>query len=459
LRLDRAAEALQRLRAVGGDDDVSVRMLIGSAQVRLGEYEVGLRTLRATLADGATDRTTRAEINLRIALACYGERDLDAADAALEAVPVDGGVLHVRALEYRGWVADARAEYDRAVASFVRTLEVLDACPERDRFVEANCVQALSNFAVERFDRRAWSIVAQRRETGDWRGGGLAYLRFLIALRAAAFAYDVEGNALSAAAEARRAEESAPSVAYRVQALCSRAWISRCAGETLAHRDHLQAAVQLFEGIGDWVPAGDENVVPLVLAEELANAGRETDARRMFELYRAQSPTSPMLAITGDRRRDGYERLVEAQILEAEGKLEDAASGYRDAFQIFCPLGYVRRSIVAAVRLIHLSPREEYLWGHIDAVVAGLAKGSWIGPVADQLRRSRHLAELTALQREHLMLVCAGKSTPDIARIRKRSKHTVRNQVATLFATFSVHNRAELVAECARLGILSSEAV
>jgi DNA-binding CsgD family transcriptional regulator len=105
-----------------------------------------------------------------------------------------------------------------------------------------------------------------------------------------------------------------------------------------------------------------------------------------------------------------------------------------------------------------LSPSEEYVWGHIDAVVAGIAKGSWIGPVADQLRRARHVAELTPLQREHLRLVCAGMSTPDIARIRKRSKHTVRNQIASLFETFSVHNRAELVAECARLGILSSQA-
>jgi DNA-binding CsgD family transcriptional regulator len=456
LRLDRAAEALQRLHAIGADDDMAVRTLIGSAQVCLGDTDTGLRTLRAMLADGAADRTVGAEINLWIALGCYGKRDLDGADDALDAVSSDGGVVLARALEYRGWVASARAEYGPAVAFFSAALCALDACAERDSFVEANCVQALSHLAVERFDRVAWSIVTERRATSDWRGGGLAYLRFLIALQAAAFAYDVEGDAFAAAAEASGAVDLAPTTPYRIQALCLRAWISRCAGEEMAHRDHVRSALQLFDRIGSWSPSGDEAIVPLVLAEELSNAGRPDDSRRVFELYRAQSVTSPMRAVTGDKRRDGYERLVEAQLLEAEGKKNDAISAYRDAFHVLCPLGYVRRSIVAAVRLIRLSPREDYVWGHIDTVVAKIAKGSWIGPVADQLRRAREVAALTVLQREHLKFVCAGMTTPDIARVRKRSKHTVRNQIAVLFATFGVHTRAELVVECARLGILSS---
>lgn len=458
LRLDRGGDALQQLRAIGDENDVSVRILTGSSQSRHGDHDAGLRTLRAVLVDTAVDRAARAETNLWIALACYGKRDLDGADAALDAVPADGGMLHARALEYRGWVASARADYDRATAAFSGALRVLDACSERDAFVEANCVQALLTLAVERHDRMTWSIVAARRAAGHWRAAGLDYLRFVIALQASAFAYDVIGNAFTAAAEACRAEQLAPSIAYRVQALCARAWISRCAGEKLAQHDHVRAALQLFDGIGVWSPKGDEAIVSLVLAEELANVRCEKDARRVFDLYRAQAATSPMLAITADRRRDGYERLVEAQILEAEGKLEDAVSGYRDAFQIFCPIGYVRRSIVAAVRLVRLSPNDEYLWGHIDIVVAGIAKGSWIGPAADQLRRMRHVAALSAVQREYLRFICAGMSNPDIARIRKRSKHTVRNQIATLFGAFRVHNRAELVAKCARLGIISSEA-
>jgi DNA-binding CsgD family transcriptional regulator len=458
LRLDRAADALRQLHAIGEENDVSVRMLIAAAQARNGEHDEGLRTLRALLTDPATDHATCAETNLWIALACYGKRDLNEADAALDAVPADGGMVHVRAMEYRGWVASARTDYDRAVASFSGTLQILDACPERDAFVEANCVQAISSFAVERFDRMAWSTVLGRRARSDWSASGLNYLQFLIALRAAAFAYDVEGDAVTAASEACRAEVLAPSIAYRVQALCSRAWISRFAGEKLAQREHVRAALLLFDGIGAWAPEGDECIVALVLAEELGNAGHAKDARRVFDVYRNQAASSPMLAITSDRRRDGYEMLVEAQILEAEGKVEDAVLRYREAFQIFCPLGYVRRSIVAAVRLIQLSPRDEYLWGHIDLVVARLSKGSWIGPVADQLRRARRIAALTAVQREHLPLICAGMSNPDIARLRKRSKHTVRNQIATLFEAFGVHTRAELVVECVRLGLLSSEA-
>jgi DNA-binding CsgD family transcriptional regulator len=53
-----------------------------------------------------------------------------------------------------------------------------------------------------------------------------------------------------------------------------------------------------------------------------------------------------------------------------------------------------------------------------------------------------------------LGLLCDGKSNPEIARICKRSVHTVRNQVAALFEAFGVQSRTELVALCARLGIL-----
>jgi DNA-binding CsgD family transcriptional regulator len=456
LRLGRAGDALEQLRQLDADDEPAIGMLIGAAQTGVGEHAAALWTLRAIVRDRRADQRVLAETQLWIALACYCARDLDAADEALDAVPADGDALHVRSLEYRGWLASARGDYDRAVAAFARALEVLDGCSERDRFVEANCVQALSTFAVERFDRVAWTVVAQRRKTGDWRAEGLAHLRFMTALRVAAFAYDVEGDVRTAAFEARRAEELAPSTAYRVEALCSRAWISRCAGERLAHRDHVETALRVFDGIGTWAPKGDEAIVPLILAEELANAGHQANARRIFAMYRSHLATSPMLAITEDRRRDGYERLVEAQILEAEEKVREAISGYRDAFRIFCPIGYVRRSIVAAVRLIRLSPGEDYLWGHIDAVVARLPKTSWIGPAADQLRRARQLAELTALQREHLRLVCSGMSNLEIARLRKRSKHTVRNNMVALYETFGVRSRAELVAECARLGIVTS---
>ena len=52
------------------------------------------------------------------------------------------------------------------------------------------------------------------------------------------------------------------------------------------------------------------------------------------------------------------------------------------------------------------------------------------------------------------MLICQGKSNPEIARLRNRSLHTVRNLVVRLFEIFEVKSREELAVECVRRGLM-----
>ena len=63
-------------------------------------------------------------------------------------------------------------------------------------------------------------------------------------------------------------------------------------------------------------------------------------------------------------------------------------------------------------------------------------------------------AKLTDVQREVLALICQGKSNPEIARLRNRSLHTVRNLVVRLFEIFEVKSREELAVECVRRGLM-----
>lgn len=270
------------------------------------------------------------------------------------------------------------------------------------------------------------------------------------------YAYDVDGDPVRAAAEARFAESHAPSAAYRVQALCMRASVARHAGESVAQRDHLNAALEVLSQIDPDLLDGDERLVPLIVAEELANVGRAADARKLLCVYEQHSSTSPMLAITHDLRRDGYEKLVLAQVFDAEENVSKALAAYREAFDIFRRVGYVRRSVMAALRIAKIAPEEDYLWGHIDVATAGISDTSWIRASASALRRKAIGARLTAVQREYLRLLCAGKSNPEIARIRNRSVHTVRNQIVPLFEIFGVQSRSELVAECVRSGVLDA---
>jgi DNA-binding CsgD family transcriptional regulator len=57
------------------------------------------------------------------------------------------------------------------------------------------------------------------------------------------------------------------------------------------------------------------------------------------------------------------------------------------------------------------------------------------------------------VQREVLGLICQGKSNPEIARLRKRSLHTIRNLISRLFEVLEVSSREQLAVECVRRGL------
>jgi len=461
LRLGRHADVARGLNALLSHEDLDVRLtvrgLIGVARVRSGDASA-LSLLQAALADAATASIgVRSEMAINVALAYYAQGDYAAADASLDLVAPNTDIVYARALEFRGWTALARGDQERATAWFMKELDTHDRCNERDRYMEVNCTQALAALALERFDWTAWAVVARRRARLEWSASSLQEHRMFVAMRAAVWAYDVEGDPQQAAWEARCAEEWAPSEAFRVQALCCRAAVARKAREPISQRNHVEVAYRLFNGLRRPLGRGDESMVPLVLAEELANAGRAGDAREMLEVFRTRS-ISPVISMSHDPRVAGFERLVEGQVFEAEGSFSEAIAAFREAFEFFSGTGSLRRSLTAAVRLLRLSPDDTYLWQHVDLVVARTAKGSWIVSLADGLRRAHAARRLTAVQRAYLRLLCDGKSNPEIARLRMRSVNTVRNQVATLFETFDVQSRAELVAQCARLGILDSGA-
>ena len=113
-------------------------------------------------------RTIRSEIALNIALAHYGRREYDEVERNLDGVDAAADIVYARALEYRGWVAYSRTDANRARTMFASALDALDRCRHYDRFLEANCIRALAHLAVERLDRKTWSIVETRRARIDW---------------------------------------------------------------------------------------------------------------------------------------------------------------------------------------------------------------------------------------------------------------------------------------------------
>ncbi len=437
------------------DASLTARMLLGQGYVRLGEPERGLAILEEARR-GADDAhpTIRSEIALNIGLGYYGLRRLDEADRALDDVSVDADIVHARSFEYRGWVASARADFAAATAHFRAALERLDGCRHRDSFLEANATLGLATFASERLDRQTWLFADQRRARIDWSGNAMATLRHGLAL-AASKVYEIDGRIREALDAAYEAEMVAPNPGYALLAQCRRAAVLRAVGERFAHAD---AVVRMKHALDALVPSSwqesEQYGLPLAIAEEAAYAGDVLAARALLKRYR-ELPPAPMQAISGNPRETGQRVFVEGVIADAEGEHHVAHHHYRDAFRIFSRIGFERRALFAALRLSELTG-QAYLFEYVDHALRKLAPAS---PLRERARRVTTASKdptveaLSPTERAILHLLCAGKSTVEIATLRGRSKQTVRNTVSRILRAFDVGDRAALLRECVRRGV------
>jgi DNA-binding CsgD family transcriptional regulator len=462
LRLGRPDDAIAVVRSVfiahgTLDASLTARMLLGTAYVRRGDDRTGLEMLEHAYANAVgAHPTVRSEIALNIGLAYYGLRELDGADGALDLVSPNADIVHARALEYRGWVANARSDYASAMRHFEAALTRLDQCRHYDRFLEANAMQGLAMLAAERLDRAAFMLVEQRAERFDWTAGGLAGPLFLVAF-AASMMDEVNGRTREALRWAREAETAAPTEPMRLLAMCRRATVLRNADERYGHHDLVEQIRTALSRLDLTCADGNEREVPSALAVELAWSGDVLGARALLKQYDALAPASGMSSLLDDPRPVGARLYAEAVVADGAGDHQAAHHRYREAFQIFHRYGYERRALHAALRLGELTG-QTYLLEYAERVLQKLSAHSPL-----RLRARRHNAALTdpvvaglsRTERAVLQLVCDGKSTAEIALLRNRSKQTIRNTVSRILGAFEVGDRQALLRECVKRGIVT----
>lgn len=429
-------------------------MLTGAAFIRANEIGRGLAILD-DLQHTACDAhpTIQSEIALNRALGHFCRREVDAADRALDLVATSADIIYARALEYRGWIACARTKYGLAARYFQAALDRLDACKHCDRYMEANCAQVLAALSLERLDLETWVFVTERRAKIDWSAKDIQRQRFWMTLAFASYAYEIEGADLIAATEARLAESIAPTPAARVEALCRRAATVGRADERLGQRDHTAAAYELFTTLDPKRFEEYDKLVPIVLAKELAVAGRVAEAHNILATYEQNAVTSPMLAITGDPTRYGFEKLIQGIVAEAADQRTHAHHAYRDSFVTYRRVGYKRRAVHAALRLGWLLNEPE-LFDYADKTTRHLPARSWLRQQVESIPTDVVVRGLQPAQRDVLHLLCAGMTVEEIAASRKRSPKTIANTVTAIFRAFNVRNRADLLHELLRRGVI-----
>lgn len=462
LRIGRPDEAIVELErtfvaAAGGlDTSLTARMLLGTAYVRRGELQRGIDLLLTAQADAARAHpTVRSEIALNLALGYYGERALDDADRALDAVLPDADIVYARALEYRGWVAVARADYVAATEAFTAALVTLDGCRHHDRFMEAMALEALATLAAERLDADAWAMVERRVARFDWSASGLSHSRYLVAYHASLMD-EARGRVGDALAWTAHADEAAPTPATRLAAQCRRAEIFRAAGERYAHADLVSRVRVAADAIADESVGGHERNAFLALATELAASGDVLRASAVLKRHRRLRGPSAMSSLMNDPRDEAAIADAESVVAHAAGDLIQARERAQRAFELYRRIGYERRALVAATRLHELTGQTS-LREYVDGVLRKVAASSplrTIAPAVDPGDADPIVSELSPTERAVLVLLCEGMSTAAIAAARNRSKQTIRNTVSRILMTFGLPDRQALLRECVRRGLV-----
>jgi hypothetical protein len=313
----------------------------------------------------------RSELAYEHAASCVGRREFDQAEAALDEVTSDTGVIYARGLHLRGRIAEMRGEYVTAAALLRAAVEHLARARLRDDELVSDALAALSTFAVELLDRRLWRFVSARAGTIARNDATLVEGRFWIAM-ARAHMEELEGCGNAATRTARLAEKQAPSPRERLHARLRRATIARLNGDAATQRDHALHAMMLDAELPKGELVETERRVVLTLAEELAHAGELAGARAALRGYADAIPARA----TNDSRGLVYARLVEGAIAEAAGERVEAHHAYRDAFQGFRAIGYRRRALIAALRLAELG-EQPYLYDYVAAEMREFSPHSW----------------------------------------------------------------------------------
>ncbi len=456
LRTGRAREAEVVLRDstathVSLDASLTAQMLLGAARIRQGDCDTGISTLEDAASRSENAHfAIRAEIAFSTALGYWAKRDIAMAEAYLAQVDPRADIIHARALDLQAWCHDARGDHRQAANLFLSALFRLDTCNAQDRAIAATAICSLSIYSAELFDPEMARVVEARASRMDW-SSGLAAQQYLTLAHQAQY-HEFAGNTVAAMEFALQAREMAPSASFEVFGWSLCAALSRNAGEANAAVVYAKRGQKLLATLDTHAFVGEERFSMLVVAENCAAFDVDT-ATELLAQYWGLTPADQMLALTGDPRLAGEETYVAGVVSEARGDRDGARACYRKAFEIFSPIGYVRRAAAAACGLVRLGEDEaarQYILKHTagtqNHITAELRR--WDGRMRS-VERHPVVATLPRAQREVVSLVCAGKSNREIAQLRKVREQTIKNMLSKhVFRAFGVSSRAALVSSC-----------
>jgi DNA-binding CsgD family transcriptional regulator/tetratricopeptide (TPR) repeat protein len=453
-----------------GDADSSVTAAVLHADaVSRRSPELGL-TLLKDVERGALRRahpSIRAEIAYCRAFTHWlrGEMaDAERLARTTETASVD--VLAVRATQLRGFIAIAQGRFDDALALFESARRAYGRCREHDVDLAIVVLQQIAS--LEQMLR--CDIVSGTHRTR----GGRTIPRAAIGLGVTsgwrvricgddAWSFALDGDAIRAYAKAREAERVAPTPAWRVRGLSYRAAIAAAFGEFASAQMFATEARALASSV-DWnATVDDERFALLLLAEVFTHFNPAGASEILMAFDAIESPLAVTRVLTeDDARHRGWTAFVRASVARSLGDETAAAPLYATALEAFRACGYRWREAqtLAALAGMPRAVRTDAVAAPLDEAVGLVARhfpnaflarqfDGWMRVYVDGRGRT-----LSPAQRDVLRWLLEGRTPREIGAIKGRGYETIRSHVRALHRAFGTRSEHQLVAECARRGIM-----
>ncbi len=450
-RGEHAIQALRGLRIAADQHDeyLTGRMLMSAAYMSIEQNEKGLElALEAYRESKEAHPTVRAELVVTLAVGHYRKGEHARAQRILDTVPEDADIVYVRALEYSGWLAWARGDYNGSVDKFRDALNRIEGCNHYDRFTEAKCIFGLAFLTAELLRLDLWAEIADRIERFDWSLSGVATWRYWIANRASLVA-ELRGDLDGSATWAALAEEIAPDCGTRIDSWCRLASRFGRYGETASQTYFTNKARAAYDLLPRSARQAEQRALTLAIADEIVDGASPGDAGSLLT-YFAEAVVPTMQGRSDERQFEAVYLSILGYYEERLGNRARAKEAYLRALDAFGSVGFVRRAAIVAYRLKVLTGDTHYE----NFAVKALRDVSATYWVKTRLARSQTEARLTDKQVEVARLVAQGYTNQQIAEAQGISYCRARNTVREVLARLGIKSRTQLAGIAAARGLL-----
>lgn len=450
LRTGKPEEAVSGLRFDAQDECQRLR-LMGTALGRCGMFELATSELRRARELAKTAKE-RSQIDFYTALQEWMLGNFTAAEEALPRHGIDAD-LAISIADLQGWIAVGTRDFKSALQHFMRALEAeVDRGDNADRYMLVRQAHAALAIAREFSHAPVAGEIEAALEGIRWTRT-MDVSRFHVR-RYLAWTVAIEGNYSKTFLLLRQARDSSPSPAWRVSILCEMAYLALSVGERRWSDNLATEALDLVEDI-DWAATAHEERKGLLLLAQITSNRDAEAARLLLEKYDALPAPPPM--ISHDIRDVALEEFVHGCVAHASGDAAAAAAHYARAFDIYHAIGFQWRAILCALARGEVTHRREHY--EYAAMQMRMFPNSWLRDrVSDTIAMYENPVGIrfTPTQLEVLNGLFQGKTDREIAQDMQRSTTTVRDHLKEIRKITHTKNRSELIAYCARNGLLAA---